>query len=371
MNALFVHDPADLDAPVPGGVQLCSRQFLAIVRAASAETRLARVAPTRHPLWRIRRRFGLGSYLFYHPGESHAALAAALADFTPSHVFLNRCELLRLAPVCRQLAPGARIVALSHGNKSGDDLYEITGPGGRVPAGIARTRAIWQLGLDLAAESRARHADLDAVCVMSPEEAVLERWLGARRTVILPRVVESAPVPWAPVRHRVGFVGTLDHTPNRVALESLLDHLGRAPDAAVEVRLVGGPGSAGRALASRYPRVRYLGRLDDAALHAEIAGWSLFLNPVFWLSRGASMKLGQALGWALPVLTTPAGARGYDVAEPVVFVSGTTPAEFVARMCALLADPAALEAARARLLPPRARWPGVAELAAHLQAALA
>lgn len=370
MKSLFIHDPADLNASIPGGVQLCTREFLEIVRAASDELRLATVTVTRAPAWRLRRKLGLGSYLRYRPEEARASLAATLADFRPTHVFLNRSELMRLAPLVSSLQPDAKVVLMSHGNQSGDDLYEVSGPGGRRVSGAARIKATFQLGLDLVAESRFRHRHLHGVCVMSDEEEALERWLGAQCTVVLPRVVAPAPIDWNPVQGRVGFAGTLDHTPNRVALIRLCDELARRSPQGLSVRVVGGPAHIAEELAARHPFVQPLGRIDDDALLREAGTWSLFLNPVFWLSRGASMKLGRALAWGVPALTTRSGARGYRLTSGTAWSVEDDVADFSRRLLDLAFDKEALLETRRTLLAS-ALSPSVGELAASLKARLA
>lgn len=372
MRSFFVHDPADLDAVIPGGVQLCTREFIEVVRAASDECRLLSVGVSRSVVWRLRRRLGLGAYLLYAPEEARAALSDALTNFKPSHVFLNRAELMRLAPLISSLAPAAKVIVMSHGNQSGDDLYEIAGPGGRRNRGLARLTASWRLGMDLASESRFRHRHLHAVCVMSEEEAVLERWLGAARTVVLPRVVRANALDWRPIAGRVGFVGTLDHTPNRVALVRLCDQLAELDGGAtIKLRLAGGPESAGRWFAERYPFVEYIGRPDDNALRAEVSSWTLFLNPIFWLSRGASMKLGQSLSWGIPALTTRSGARGYRLRPEHVFATEDSPRAFASTLLDLVSQPARPAALREHLLRSGGDWPDVATLAAELKSALA
>jgi hypothetical protein len=274
MKALFVHDAADLDAPIPGGVQLCSREFLAIVTAAAANIQTLAISNSRATALRLRRRLKLGSYLGYDVRALRPALAGALREIGPTHVFLNRSELIRLAPVVKQLSPATQVVVLSHGNQSGDDLYEIAGPAGRRSNRPSRLAATWQLGQDLATEAWHRHRCIDAVAVMSSEEAVLERWLGSRRTVVLPRLISSDPLPWQPRPDRCGYVGTLDHTPNRVALERVCSELDTAGAAPLELRVVGSPAIRGEAIARRFPFVKYLGRLGDDALRAEASTWS-------------------------------------------------------------------------------------------------
>ncbi|HEY1109049.1 MAG TPA: glycosyltransferase [Opitutaceae bacterium] len=366
MKALFVHDRDDLHADIPGGVQLCTREFLEVVSAASGRVALLEVPRASAPGTRLRRKLRLGSYLGYDPAGFGPLLRQAIAAEAPTHVFLNRSELVRLAPIVRQALPSAFIAVMSHGNQSGDDLYEIAGPQGRR-TGLSRLAATWQLGLDLVTESWHRHRHLDGVCVMSQEEAVLERWLGARRTLVLPRLMAPAPLDWQPVAGRAGYVGTLDHTPNRAALVSLCEELRHAAKPP-ELRLAGGPEAAGRELAARYPFITYVGRLPDAALAAEAASWSVFLNPIFWLARGASMKLRQGLAWGLPVLTTEAGRRGYEWREDAVPTTPDLPAAFARRLLAVLASPEAVATARTASLAAARGAPSVTELAGRLAA---
>lgn len=371
MRSLFIHDPADLDAAIPGGVQLCSREFLEIVRAASEETALLPVTVTRSPGWRLRRRLALGSYLLYRPEEIREQLSSTIQSLRPTHIFLNRTELARLAALAAELAPEARVVVMSHGNQSGDDLYEVAGPGGRRNRGLARFAAAWRLGCDLVTESRFRHGPVHAVCVMSEEEAVLERWLGARKTVVLPRIIQPRLLDWKPVPGRVGFVGTLDHTPNRVALERLCARLQTMAAKGIELRLAGGPVKTGESLAARYPFVTYVGRLDNETLRHEASTWSLFLNPIFWLSRGASMKLGQSLAWGVPALTTRAGARGYRLSPGQTVITDDTEESFASELLALVEAPERLEVVRRHLTEATETWPNATVLARELRRNLA
>jgi hypothetical protein len=370
MRSLFIHDPADLHAAIPGGVQLCSREFLEIVRAASSQVSLLPVTVTRAPCWRLRRRLGLGSYLLYRPEDIRGQLAAAIQAQQLTHIFINRTELSRLASLAAQLAPTARIVLMSHGNQSGDDLYEAAGPGGGRNRGLARFAAIGKLGYDLVTESHFRHGPVHAVCVMSAEEAVLERWLGARKTIVLPRIIHPRPIDWRPITGRMGFVGTLDHTPNRVALERLCALLQNRGSDAIELRVAGGPIEVGEALAVKFPFVTYIGRPDDECLRSEVASWTLFLNPIFWLSRGASMKLGQSLAWAIPALTTRAGARGYRLEPGDVFVTDDEENSFVDAMLALNRAPGQVHALRERIVQSKPEWPDTAALARELKSQL-
>ena len=316
MRSLFLYDPSDLKEGYEGGVQICTREFLDVVREASDSVHLFQVNVARDLKTRARRALRLGSYLLYRPEVHLEDLAQLIIRERIDVIFINRAELLRFSSAIKFKVPDVKVILMSHGNQSGDDLYEVAGAGGRRTHGLKSGIAMWDIGRDLVLESRYRHQYLDGVCVMTGEEEVLERWMGARATTVIPRLIKYAPLKWTPVNRRVGFVGTLDHTPNRVALEAVLEHFSRIrPPEDFEIRLVGRPSRLGVEFAERYSFVTYCGGLSDEDLRAEAMTWSLFLNPIMWLSLVASMKLGQALGWGLPVVTTRSGRRGYEWKE--------------------------------------------------------
>ena len=162
----------------------------------------------------------------------------------------------------------------------------------------------------LLAEAEVR-THVDIVCTLSPFDEDLEKWMGTRHAAWLPRVVKSNPLPWRPFGRRLGFVGTLDHSPNLEGLVAVLEALGERELAPFNVRVIGGPSEVGAWLAARHACVDYLGAIDDTALAHEAATWSAFLNPIFCQARGCSTKLAMALGWEIPIVTTPQGRRGY------------------------------------------------------------
>ena len=332
MRSLFIFDPLDMNAKILGGVQLCSQEFLKLVETTSDSTDYFEVSVCRQLFWRIRRKFHFGSYLLYNPEESKKELIQKIQQRQPTHVFINRSELLRLTPLLRDLLPTAQIILMSHGNQSGDDLYELAGEDGSRNKGLSQLTAIWQIGQDLLTESWFRHRYIDLVCVMSEEEKVLERWLGAKNTIVLHRTIHVEQLLWNPKIGRVGFVGTLNHTPNRVAIEQICREISKKSSINIELRLVGRPEPDGQKLADQYSFVTYLGALDEDALKAEVCTWSLFLNPIFWLSRGASMKLGQAISWGIPFLTTRSGSRGYQTPESEFITTSDNCHDFVSRL---------------------------------------
>jgi len=342
VRSLFVFNPVDLDSDIPGGVQLCSREFLACVEAASDSVSLYKVE-TRHLLGaRILRCVGAAAYSSYVASDYAAGLAKAIRSEDVSHVFINKSELVRFAAVIGGLRLPVRTILMSHGNQSGDDLGDIVEAG---QEGIGQFSDGLALGLNLIVESQHRRHWVDGVCVMSDEERILEEWLGARNTCVLPRLLTSSPVDWKPVSGRLGYSGTLTHPPNRRALQLTFDELGARGLKNVEVRLVGRPESQGKAFASSYPFVRYLGPLSELELRAEAATWSAYLNPLFGLARGASMKLGAGLALGLPVISTNFGARGYDCGDASLPITGNSSHSFVDAVLQIVSTPQAMEAA--------------------------
>src|SRR5207248_1604401 len=122
---------------------------------------------------------------------------------------------------------------------------------------------------------------LDHVLALSPFEAEIERWLGARKVNWLPRVIPDDPVKWRPRGTYVGYVGTLDHEPNAEGLELYLRALERIRPASMRVRIVGSPMKAAEAFTKRYPFIDYLGPLADDQLRTEVAEWNSFVHPLF------------------------------------------------------------------------------------------
>lgn len=358
IRSIFLADAADSIAAIEGGVQLCTREFSCVLHAACDEVRTFQVNVSKNLSLRLRRKLKLGSYLRYHPSTYRVQLAEVIHQLDCTHVFINRSELIRFAPLIRDIKSDIKIILMSHGNQTGDDLFEVADARGFYAGGLRRLVGKVAIGADLVTESEFRRKWLDGVCVMSREEEALEQWLGAKWTFFIPRVVNCNPLSCASVMNRVGFVGTLSHTPNRIALEMIFQLIakkwhGKLP----EIRLVGGPEPIGRQFASDFSFVSYLGALSDSDLRSEAGSWSLFLNPIFWLSRGASMKLGMALSWGLPCLSTTFGSRGYELPSGTVFEVDSNVSIFIEGLSLLLRDREKLVDLREKISLNRSSFP--------------
>jgi hypothetical protein len=211
-----------------------------------------------------------------------------------------------------------------------------------------------------------RHAD--AVVALSPFDVELEHWIGATHVGWLPRIITGQALDWRPEEARLGWVGTLDHAPNLEGLVHALDAMARLTSETPRVRVVGSHSRIGAWLKSRYPKVDYMGHLQDSDLAREASGWSGFLHPIFCHPRGCSTKLASGIGWRIPIVTTPQGRRGYEWREGSL-LEAADPDAF-ARLAVTLADPGAARAAREEVARVAASAPTLLEVAERLRAIL-
>jgi Glycosyl transferases group 1 len=340
-----------------GGVQTCSREYLAVLEAAGLSVEVVEVDTERRLSTRLARVFSSSPYTgsIAQHDLKRVADAAEGADW----VFLNQVNLASgLRRLARRETVLRKTVLLSHGAEVTDLLHLIRARQTLPLSGRLRPTPRMALHKVLADEISAR-AGIEAAVCLSPFDADFERWLGVRRVTWIARTVTSAPLDWQPVDARFGFLGTLDHAPNLEGLVQVLDVLDRSGPADIEVRVVGGPEPLGRWLAQRFPQVRYCGALDEPALRQEASSWTAFLNPIFCQARGCSTKLATALAWQIPIVTTPVGRRGYVHREGSIPVA-EDPAGFVALMQSLR-DRAAGEASRFMTQQAAASTPTIAD----------
>jgi len=317
MKAIFLTNTDDFDAPILGGVQICSQEYFRVLKRCVNEIIRIDVHNSYHPIDRLNRKLGFKRYLNHNPGRNPLVLQQ-IAAHKPDLILINHCQLLRYTKALKLAIPNAKVVLLSHGNQSGDDLYELTSTFGRLQH-QGKTSLLNTLfyGADLIMESRYRRHFIDGVITMSEQEVAIEHWLGAKTAFYFPRIIDRDILAWNPKDNRVGFIGTLNHTPNKIALTHIFDWFQANPQIDPPIiRLIGSGEEIGRKFQQDYSFVEYLGALNDSEAKLEIQSWQFFLNPIFWLSRGASMKLKQALSWCIPTITTEFGSRGYSLSGP-------------------------------------------------------
>ncbi|HYI62970.1 MAG TPA: glycosyltransferase [Acidimicrobiales bacterium] len=164
--------------------------------------------------------------------------------------------------------------------------------------------------------------------------------------------------------HLAVFLGSW-HPPNIDAAELLVEVAACVP--AVQFLSVGhhGLAFAGRRLPAN---VRFTGEVPDRLRVGLLGAADLALNPMR-TGSGTNLKLLEFLAWRLPVVSTPFGARGIDVADGE-HLRLAEPADLAEAVIETVSDPegaATRAAAGRRLVAERHAWPVLArDLAAVL-----
>ncbi|MFN7877975.1 MAG: glycosyltransferase [Pirellula sp.] len=308
-SGLFVSNKIHL-AATPGGVQWCTAEYISTLNEVVNLESLG-YRTSRSVLHKLSRRLFPTPYGGRFDQKTIRDICQAIDDHQAEFVFLNNTEALSLAPIISSLRPKCNLVYLSHGVELTDVVNNLRLASETMPLAQKRTKWLGQLLVD---EIRQRECLFGTVCI-SQEDVLFEQWLGSSKVLFLPRMIVPDPIDRNPVDQRVGCVATLNHGPNLHGLKLLLEELNQLQN--VRLRLVGGPIEIGKSLASKYSFLDYLGPLNNEELKKEATSWWAFVNPIFCVARGASTKVATALGWGVPVLTTPHGKRGYNWPQTV------------------------------------------------------
>ncbi len=310
-KVLFITNAVYLDNTKNyGGVRLCTEEYIDLLKQ-KFDVVLFPVNYHINIKYRLLVKLNLNIYKDYRPEYYRKELTKIIKENNAGIVFLNLSNTASIARIIKEVFDEkVKVILCSHGNESGDYLHEITRFRKRIPF-YKSFFSSYKLGRMLKKEAGFRQMDIDAVLTVSPVEEAIEKWIGAKKVLMIPRTIKVETLKRDPIIGRVGFLGDLSHWPNYYGVEELCKALSNIPGKNIELRLVGSPRTAGDRLAAIYSFVNYLGYLDKAELEAEVSSWAFFLNPVFYYSRGVSTKLAKAFGWGLPVITTSIGCRGY------------------------------------------------------------
>jgi hypothetical protein len=348
-----------------GGVQVCTHEYIEVIRATGVDLEFCTFDADRRLSTRVMRRFNTSHH--FRPAEPNLEkrLAEQITRAQPDYLFLNQSNTAGLAAKIRPHLPkGSKIVLLSHGLES-TDLLNVVRTSRWLPIQPqVRPTAASAIGHELLCESIFRR-DIDLVLVLSPSDIVLEQWVGAQRAAWLPRVVANRPLDWQPPGNRIGYLGTLDHSPNLEGLVDVLKELEKHDIGTLRVRVVGRPQEIGRWLRNRFRSVDYLGSLDDSALGKEASSWNAMIHPQFCCARGCSTKLATGIGWQIPIVTTELGCRGYEWKNGR-FVVAATPGDFAEKSLGLL-DLEAATAARKQIVELALSSPTIPMVALRLR----
>lgn len=363
-------------AATPGGQQLCTQEFIDTIERAGYKLHKLEFQQTNRLIDKVMRRIDKRPYRYFLPDELEYQIVSEAELLDSSIIFLNTSDLAPLAEKIK-VKCGARVttILLSHGLESADFLHDVRFrthghsefiDGKNVWAHLEKILGgqDQRLGRLLIEEARQREF-LDGVVTLAEHEAWLERWLGASRVTVLPRTVMPTPFEWCPRNGRIGYVGRLDHIPNLEGLELVLRSLEDQCHLDVRVRLVGAPAELGAQFASRFSFVDYLGVISDPELLREAQSWTVAANPVFCYPRGASTKLATYLGWGLPVVSTTAGARGYEWSSGKIPISDD-PSEFATMLVNIATIPSMRDDVRLGVLALRESVPSGEEISCRL-----
>ncbi|MCP5148640.1 MAG: glycosyltransferase [Pseudomonadales bacterium] len=333
--AVFVATDSAMES-TSGGIQIFTREYQLILQMAGFHLNNILFSPSNGLREKIMRRIDRNPYRYFIPEYLANQVLSFCQSKEVSTVFLNGEDLAPLSEVLKKKQPDLQVILLSYGLESADYLHEIRTRSWRSDFSRVRSSHVSRLGRLLVEESKHRRS-VDAVLCMSDFEAEIENWIGAKKVLVVPRLISLIPFEWDPMLGRVGFVGRLDHPPNLEGLRLVLEELkGRCP-VDFKLRIVGAPSRFGASLSRQFPFVEYLGVLSEQDLHLEAKTWSCSMNPVFCYARGASTKLAVLLGWGLPVITTLEGMRGYEWGADIPIVADS-PKEFAKALLSLAFD---------------------------------
>jgi len=309
ISAIFVAPSGSL-LPSGGGVQVCNQEYLRTLKAAGFLVQTVPFDYDRRIFTRVWNRIAPSVTPRHQPPQLVRLVEEAIEENNAQFVFFGLIFFSKLSRHLRRRFPTVHQVFLSHGIEGIDycirqQIRRQAGSEGR------KLRAERMLGEALL-EGTEQRRWIDAVLTLSPLEVEMEKWLGTKAVVWVPRTIVEPMLDFRPVDGRVGCVSTLDHPPNHVGLRRLFEELARRGDRTLRFRLVGRPSETGEKLAQNFPFVEYVGALNDEALRAEAATWCCFVHPLFLYAKGCSTKLATGLGWGLPIATTEYGARGYQ-----------------------------------------------------------
>jgi hypothetical protein len=345
-TAIFISNKNYFDnSKQEGGVRQCTLEYLTLIETIY-EVIIFKVDYDIDLIYRLRVKFGLNIYNDYKPKHYKQELIDLIKLSKANIVFLNLSNTAPFSKVIKnEFGDKVKVVLCSHGNESGDLLHETVRFRGKLSF-VKKLFSSFTLGSVLQKESFFRQSTIDAVLTVSEIEESIEKWIGCRYVLMIPRSIELTQLNHKPVLGRVGFMGDLSHAPNLYGIDEVCKSISNHVNSSkIHIHIVGSPSSIGESLSKKYPFVHYIGYLDEENLVKQASTWTFFLNPVFYYSRGVSTKLAKALGWNIPIITTTIGCRGYVWNEGSL-IFAETPQDFCNQIFNLSNDTSAIQSAR-------------------------
>jgi hypothetical protein len=315
MNALFISNKSHLNAPIPGGVQICTYEFIALFKKAGFEMDFFPIVTTRSFVKRLKIKLGINAYDFYDFDKYMAQMIKKIKEEQIKLIIINQVNLSGFAKLLKNKVNNLKVIVLSHGNESGDYLHEVLDSKYNI-------FKVFKLGQLIYKEAAYFSNYVDLLVTISDIEKKIGQWLGALNCIYIPRTITEASLDRKPLPNSIGFVGTLNHPPNLLGVELLANELDKL-NFCGSMRIVGSPKEIGFKLEKKFKCIKYIGYLSNDELKEEAKLWTIFGNVVFWYSRGVSTKVAQMIGWGVPVITTTAGIRGYEWSDGEMIIADT------------------------------------------------
>jgi glycosyltransferase involved in cell wall biosynthesis len=238
-----------------------------------------------------------------------------------------------------------------------EDLYRSEHRAGERVERELREIARWERHVWTSATALTCVSDADAALIAEHRaksrrhgaaNAASENDVSLVAPLVVPNGADVSTVEPAPRRERRGgilFVGSMHHRPNvdaalRLAGSILPRVWAEEPRASLTV--VGGPVPPELALSrerldtAHASLVRVLGRVPDVRPH--LADALIYANPLRH-GAGSSLKIAEALGAGIPIVSSELGVRGFDLVPGRHYLRADTDEEQALAIVRLLRDP--------------------------------
>ena len=123
-NILIISDQVFLKSEIPGGVQICTKEYVELFEKNGFNTFIYPIPHTRNILKRLHIKLGIELYTRYNLNLTKEIIKS-IEENAIDIVALNQVDLIRLSKPLKQKFKKLKIIVLSHGNESGDFLHSI------------------------------------------------------------------------------------------------------------------------------------------------------------------------------------------------------------------------------------------------------
>jgi len=186
---LFVYYNNSMDK-VPGGVQICSREYFNTLTHSGFSLKTLKIENDRTITNRVKRKLGPEPYCHQFNAEKAIEDLRNSIDDSVEYIFLNQYVLRPLAKIIKEnINQKVKIVLLSHGLASVDYLHEIRASRNLTGNNVSGKSASY-LGKQLIEETN-HSLYIDHVFCLTPIECEIEKWLGAKKTTHIPRIINE------------------------------------------------------------------------------------------------------------------------------------------------------------------------------------